>query len=45
MSTEESVQIVKDAFAAISHGDMSNDAIEWIILDKWQLAATCRGHA
>ncbi|MDR3530423.1 MAG: nuclear transport factor 2 family protein [Rhodopila sp.] len=51
MSTQENVQIVKDAFAAIGRGDMqgllalSAENIEWIIPGKWPLAGTHRGHA
>jgi hypothetical protein len=45
------VQIVKDAFAAIGRGDMqgllalSAEGIEWIIPGEWPLAGTHRGHA
>ena len=51
MSTQENVQIVKDAFAAIGRGDMqgllalSAEDIEWIIPGEWPLAGTHRGHA
>jgi ketosteroid isomerase-like protein len=51
MSTQENVQIVKDAFAAIGRGDMqgllalSAEGIEWIIPGDWPLAGTYRGHA
>jgi len=51
MSTQENVQIVKDAFAAIGRGDMqgllalSAEGIEWIIPGEWPLAGTHRGHA
>jgi len=51
MSTQENVQIVKDAFAAISRGDLQgllalvSEDIEWIIPGKnWPLAGTHRGH-
>jgi len=47
MITQENVQIVKDAFAAIGRGDMALFAedIEWIIPGDWVLAGTHRGHA
>jgi uncharacterized protein len=52
MSTQENVQIVKDAFAAIGRGDMQGllaltaEDIEWVIPgDDWPLAGTRRGHA
>ena len=52
MSTEKTVQIVKDFFAALSSGDkqgllaLSADDIEWIIPgEDWPLAGTHRGHA
>src|SRR2546430_14544252 len=51
MSTQENVQIVKDAFAAIGRGEMqgllalSAEGIEWIIPGEWPLAGTHRGHA
>jgi hypothetical protein len=51
MNTQESVHIVKDAFAAIRRGDMqgllalSVGGIEWIIPGEWPLAGTYRGHA
>ena len=52
MSTKETVQIVKDFFAAMSHGDkqgllaLSAKDIEWIIPgENWPLAGTHRGHA
>jgi uncharacterized protein len=51
MSTQQNVQIVKDAFAAIGRGDMqgllalSAEGIEWIIPGEWPLAGTHRGHA
>jgi uncharacterized protein len=51
MSTQENVQIVQDAFAAIGRGDMqgllalSAEDIEWIIPGEWPLAGTHRGHA
>jgi uncharacterized protein len=51
MGTQENVQIVKDAFAAIGRGDMqgllalSAEDIEWIIPGEWPLAGTHRGHA
>ena len=52
MSTQENVQIVKDAFAAISRGDLQgllalvSEDIEWIIPgEDWPLAGTHRGHA
>ena len=52
MSTQESVQVVKDFFAAMGHGDkqgllaLSAEDIEWIIPgENWPLAGTHRGHA
>jgi ketosteroid isomerase-like protein len=51
MSTQENVQIVKDAFAAIGRGDMqdlralSAEGIEWIIPGERPLAGMHRGHA
>jgi len=52
MSTKENVQIVKDFFAAIGHGDKQGllalcaKDIEWIIPgEDWPLAGTHRGHA
>jgi uncharacterized protein len=52
MSTQENVQIVKDAFAALGRGDkqgllaLSAEDIEWIIPGEgWPLAGTHRGHA
>ena len=51
MSTKENVQIVKDFFAAMGHGDkqgllaISAEEIEWIIPGEWPLAGTHRGHA
>ena len=52
MSTRENVQVVKDFFAAMSHGDkqgllaLSAKDIEWIIPgEDWPLAGTHRGHA
>jgi uncharacterized protein len=51
MSTEDNVQIVKDAFAAIGRGDkeallaLSAENIEWIIPGEWSLAGMHRGHA
>jgi len=52
MSIEESIQTVKDFFAAIGRGDkqgmlaLSAEDIEWIIPGKdWPLAGTHRGHA
>ena len=52
MNVQETVQIVKDAFAAIGRGDMqgllalSAEDIEWIIpREDWPLAGTRRGHA
>jgi uncharacterized protein len=52
MSTLENVQIVKDFFAAMGHGDkqgllaLSAGDIEWIIPgEDWPLAGTHRGHA
>ena len=52
MSTRENVQVVKDFFAAMSHGDkqgllaLSAKDIEWIIPgENWPLAGTHRGHA
>jgi uncharacterized protein len=51
MSTQESVQIVKDFFAAMGRGDkqgllaISAEDIEWIIPGKWALAGTHRRHA
>jgi uncharacterized protein len=52
MSTQENVQIVKDAFAALGRGDkqgvlaLSAENIEWIIPGEgWPLAGTHRGHA
>ena len=46
MSTEENVQIVKDAFAAFGRGDMALFAedVEWTIPGEWVLAGTHRGH-
>jgi ketosteroid isomerase-like protein len=51
MSTQENVQIVKDALAAISRDDkqgllaLSAEDIEWIIPgEEWPLAGTHRGH-
>jgi ketosteroid isomerase-like protein len=49
MSTQENVQIVKDAFAAIGRGDMqgllalSAEDIEWIIPGEWPLASPAHG--
>jgi uncharacterized protein len=51
MSTQENVQIAKDAFAAIGRGDMQGllalfaEGIEWIIPGEWPLAGAHRGHA
>jgi hypothetical protein len=51
MSTQENVQVVKDAFAAIGRGDargllaLSAEGIEWIIPGEWPLAGTHRGRA
>jgi uncharacterized protein len=52
MSTQDSVQIVKDFFAAIGQGDKQGlvalcaEDIEWIIPgENWPLAGTHRGHA
>jgi len=52
MSIQENVQIVKDLFAAMGHGDkqgllaLSAEDIEWIIPgENWPLAGTHRGHA
>jgi ketosteroid isomerase-like protein len=52
VGTQESVQIVKDFFAAMARGDergllaLSADDIEWIIPgEDWPLAGTHRGHA
>ena len=52
MSTQENVQIVKDFFAAMGHGDkqgllaLSATDVEWIIPGEgWPLAGTHRGHA
>ena len=52
MSTQENVQIVKDFFAAMGHGDkegllaLSAEDIEWIVPgEDWPLAGTHRGHA
>jgi ketosteroid isomerase-like protein len=52
MSTQENVQVVKDFFAAMGHGDkrallaLSTEDIEWIIPgENWPLAGTHRGHA
>ena len=52
MSTEENVQVVKDAFAAMGRGDrqgllaLSAEDIEWTIPgEDWPLAGTRRGHA
>ena len=51
MSTQESVQIVKDFFAAMGRGDkqgllaISAEDIEWIIPGEWALADTHRRHA
>src|SRR4249920_3218375 len=52
MSTQESVQIVKDFFAALGRRDkqgllaLSAEDIEWIIPgEDWPLAGTHRGHA
>ncbi len=51
MSTQENVQIVKDAFAAIGRGDtqgllaLSAEGIEWITPGESPLAGTYRGHA
>ena len=52
MSIEKNVQIVKDFFAAIGHGDKKGllalvaEDIEWIIPgEDWPLAGTHRGHA
>jgi uncharacterized protein len=51
MSIEKNVQIVKNFFAAIGHGDMqglvalSAKDIEWIIPGEWPLAGTYRGYA
>ena len=51
MGTQENVQIVEDAFAAIGRGDMQGllafcaEGIEWIIPGEWPLAGTHRGHA
>jgi uncharacterized protein len=51
MSTQENIQIAKDAFAAIDRGDMQGllalfaEGIEWIIPGEWPLAGTHRGHA
>ena len=50
-STEENVQIVKNAFAAIGRRDMqgllalSAEDIEWVIPGEWPLAGTHRGHS
>jgi hypothetical protein len=52
MSTQDSVEIVKDFFAAIGQGDKQGlvalcaEDIEWIIPgENWPLAGTHRGHA
>jgi uncharacterized protein len=52
MSTQENVQVVKDFFLAMGHGDkqsllaLSAEDIEWIIPgENWPLAGTHRGHA
>jgi ketosteroid isomerase-like protein len=52
MSTEKTVQTVKDFFAAIGRGDREDllalvaEDIEWIIPgEDWPLAGTRRGHA
>ena len=52
MSTQESVQTVKDFFAAIGRGDKEGlvalvaEDIEWIIPgEDWPLAGTRHGHA
>lgn len=51
MSTQENVQIVKDAFAAIGRGDLQGllaltaEDIAWVIPGEWPLAGTHRGHA
>jgi len=51
MSTQENVQIVKDALAAIGRGDkqgllaLSAEDIEWITPGVGPLAGTHRGHA
>ena len=52
MSTQENIQIVKNAFTAIGRGDkqgllaLSAKDIEWIIPgENWPLAGTHRGHA
>ena len=51
MSTQENVQVVKDFFAAMGHGDkqgllaLSAEDIEWIIPGRdWPLAGTHSGH-
>jgi ketosteroid isomerase-like protein len=50
--TQESLQVVKDFFAAIGGGDKEEllalvaEDIEWIIPgEEWPLAGTHRGHA
>jgi ketosteroid isomerase-like protein len=50
MSTQENLQIVKDAFAALGRGDkqgvlaLSAEDIEWIVPGEgWPLAGTHRG--
>jgi ketosteroid isomerase-like protein len=52
MSTQENVQVVKDAFAAMGSVDkrgllsLTTEDIEWIIPGEgWPLAGTYRGHA
>ena len=52
MSTQVSIQVVKDFFAAMGSGDkqrllaLSAEDIEWIIPGEgWPLAGTHRGHA
>src|SRR6202161_1239858 len=52
MSTQDSVQIVKNFFAAMGSGDkqgllaLAAENIEWIIPgEDWPLAGTHRGHA
>lgn len=51
MTTQENVQTVRDAFAAIGQGDLQGllsrcaDDIAWVIPGEWPLAGTHRGHA
>jgi uncharacterized protein len=52
MSIQENIQIVKNFFAAMGHGDKQGllaftaEDIEWIIPgEDWPLAGTHRGHA